>query len=54
MAIIKLKLRKMYTCSICKKEFEWGEESSWYGTLENTELIACSEKCKEKSGKIDD
>lgn len=54
MPIIPLQFKKIYTCSICKEEFEWNKESAWFGTIESAECVVCSDECKEKSGLKDD
>lgn len=45
---------KVYTCSVCDRSFNWGYESSWFGSYNDLEnnpekmQIICSEKCKSK------
>ena len=47
--------RKIYTCSICDSFFNWGEDSSWFGSYKQMHedpkklKYYCSEKCKKES-----
>lgn len=49
--------RKIYTCNVCQKLFNWGENSWWFGTLKQADddpsklTYCCSDKCKEKHEK---
>jgi len=55
--------RRKHVCSICREQFYWNHDSSWYGILEDkkgSQKIlekCCSTNCKNKSkwnGKYDD
>jgi len=49
--------KTIYECSVCRKLFNWNEQSSWYGSdkdmEEHSEKIEyfCSDKCKDLSKK---
>ena len=49
--------KTIYKCSVCRKLFNWNEQSSWYGSdkdmEEHSEKIEyfCSDKCKDLSKK---
>ncbi len=52
---ININLKKIYCCSICKENFFWCDESSWYGAYkekmgDEKELeICCSRICYNQS-----
>jgi len=46
--IFKKDLDKKYTCTICSKQFNWNEDSSWFGQIDKPDESQgefCSEKC---------
>jgi hypothetical protein len=46
--------KKIYECSICENWFNWGEGSTWFGSLKTMEdspeklIYCCSSKCKQQ------
>lgn len=50
--------KKIYRCSNCKSEFNWGKNSSWYGSYkqmdENPEklIYSCSDECMDELKKV--
>jgi endogenous inhibitor of DNA gyrase (YacG/DUF329 family) len=46
--------KKIYTCSTCDNLFNWGKDSTWYGSYKMMEdqphkiKYFCSSKCKTK------
>lgn len=59
--MVKLDLNKnIYECSNCEKQFNWNENSSWYGSLGQMDfgeikIYSCSDKCQQQliiNGKI--
>lgn len=50
---MKTLIKKVYVCYSCSKWFEWGKDSSWYGSLKDIDNgdikhFFCSNKCKNK------
>lgn len=44
---------RVWTCSVCKKPFEWGPGAEWYGSLAcehdpSQLVVVCSRKCRKQ------